>query len=336
MLSFENAYYLIGLAVIIPLVLLFVSTIYWKRKVRKALGDETLIDELTKSYSKRLFTTKFIVVTAAFVFGIFALANLHKPFSGNNEKGAGIDVMIALDVSKSMLSQDVKPSRLDKAKQCISMMIDKLGNNRVGLVVFAGQGFLQMPLTEDITEAKMYLSNATPDAVAVQGTNITSALQLCASSLDTKDKKHKAVVLISDGEDHDKRIVETLQELFDNGVVVYTVGIGTAAGSPIIEAGNVYKTDINGQTVISKLNDEELKNIAAKTEGGYYYLDNSLNTANNIAAQLNGMDKKLIEGSGGNKQYTSFFPWFIGVMILLLVIEIFIPEVKKKRFYATD
>ena len=187
-----------------------------------------------------------------------------------------------------------------------------------------------MPLTSDIAASKLYLSNATPDAVSVQGTDINNALQLCSASLDTKEKKYKAVVLITDGEDHNPNTKNILQQLYDDGVVVYTVGIGTAEGSPIIEAGNVYKTDSNGKTVISKLNEEELKAIAGKTGGAYFHLDESESTASALAAQLNSREKKLLNGEGSAREYASFYPLFAALMFILLVIEIFIPEVKKK------
>lgn len=334
MLTFEHNTFLLGLLALVPLTLLFAGVLRWKRNTRKALGDEQLIDALTVNYSPRLYNIKFILVALTLALGILAMANLRKPEAGNgDDKRAGIDVMIALDVSKSMLSHDVKPSRLEKAKQCVSMLIDGIDNNRIGLVLFAGQAFLQMPLTSDIAASKLYLSSANADAVAVQGTVISSALQLCETSLDTKEKKYKAVVLISDGEDHDPKTKDILQQLYDNGTMVYTIGIGTAGGAPIIEAGNVYKTDINGQTVISKLDEEELRTIAEKTGGAYYHLDNSLTTANAVAAQLNSMDKKQLEGSGGARQYTSFFPYFIALMLLILIAEVFIPETKKRLIY---
>lgn len=335
MLTFENHTFLLGLLALVPLALLFAGVLRWKRNTRKALGDEQLIDALTANYSPRLYNIKFILVAIALALGVLAMANLRKPkgVGSGDEKRTGIDVIVAMDVSKSMLSEDVKPSRLEKAKQCVGMLIDQLSNNRIGIVLFAGQAFLQMPLTSDITASKLYLSNANTDAVAIQGTDINSALQLCENSLNTKEKKYKAVILISDGEDHDPKTKDILQELYDNGVIVYTIGIGTPAGAPIIEAGNVYKTDINGQTVISKLNEEELKMIAEKTGGAYYHLDNSTTTANAVASQLNSMDKKLLEGTGGARQYTSFFPYFIALIILILIAEVFVPETKKQWIY---
>lgn len=335
MIMFENYIFLLGLLALVPLALLFVGVLRWKRKTRKALGDEQLINALTAGYSHRLYKLKFVLVAIALALGVLAMANLRKPKVGSTDTDRiGIDVMIALDVSKSMLSEDVKPSRLEKAKQCVSMLIDGINNNRIGLVLFAGQAFLQMPLTSDIAASKLYLSSVSTDAVAVQGTNISSALQLCANSLDTKEKKYKAIVLISDGEDHDPGTKDILQQLYDNGVVVYTIGIGTAAGAPILEDGNVYKTDINGKTVISRLDEEMLKLIAEKTGGNYFHLDNSALTAGAVAAQLNSMDKKLLAGNGGARQYTAFFPYFIALMWIVLVAELFIPETKKRWMYG--
>jgi Ca-activated chloride channel family protein len=331
MFSFEHTEYLIGLLFIIPVILLFFTVLRWKKKVRKALGDEKLINQLTKNYSEKRFRLKFLLITAAIATLIIAAANLRKPVAGEKERKAGIDVMIALDVSKSMWAEDTKPSRLDAAKQFVSSLIDRMGDNRVGLVLFAGRAFLQMPLTSDLSVAKLYVSNASPDAVPMQGTVVGDALQLCENSLDTKEKKYKSVVLISDGEDHDPNSTNVLQALSDNGVVVNTVGIGSVAGAPIMEPGaSAYKTDINGQTVISKLNEAELLQIAQQTGGVYNHLDNAETAATKVASVLDNMEKKAIESSGNMKQYDSFYFLFVLAALLLLVTEIFIPETKRK------
>src|SRR6478735_5595268 len=164
MLSFEHTEFLLGFFALLPLTIIFVLVLRWKQKVKKALGDNNLISQLTKTYSARLYKIKFIIVSIALISCIIAIANLRKPLSGDKEPTAGIDIMIALDVSKSMLSSDIKPSRLERAKQLINLLIDKLENNRLGLVIFAGQAYLQMPLTPDLAEAKMFLSNASTDA----------------------------------------------------------------------------------------------------------------------------------------------------------------------------
>jgi len=238
--------------------------------------------------------------------------------------------MIALDVSKSMWAEDVKPSRLEIAKEFTTSLIDRMDEDRVGLVLFAGRAFLQMPLTTDIAVAKLYTSNASPDAVPVQGTVVGDALQLCASSLDAKEKKYKAVILISDGEDHDPNSVRILQQLANTGVIVHTIGVGTAEGSPIMEPGaGDFKKDINGQTVISKLNEPELRLIAEQTGGSYWHLDNAEATAKEVETRLEGMDKKAIQNAGDIRQYSSLYPVFLIIALLMLIAEIFIPETKK-------
>lgn len=335
MLSFEHIEFFIGLLLLIPLVLIFVFVLRWKRKVKRTLGDEALINQLTNDYSPTLYRLKFIAVLLALVFCIAASTNIRKPENNGKEETAGIDVMIALDVSKSMLSNDIKPSRLERAKQLAAAIIDRQEDNRVGLVVFAGEAFLQMPLTPDITEARLYLSNASPDAVPVQGTNISAALEMCNNSLDTKEKKHKAIVLISDGEDHDDNAATTAARLADAGTVVYTVGIGTTDGSTIIEPGaGTVKTDIDGKTVISKLNEEELKTIASKTGGTYFYMNDVPTIATQVNSALDTIEKKLIEGTG-ERSYFSFSPIIIAVALILLVIEIFIPEKMMQRSTET-
>ena len=295
------------------------------------LGDEKLVSQLTKNYSAKRYKLKFILVSAGIIFLIVAAANLRRPITGTNEKKAGIDIMVALDVSKSMWAEDVKPSRLDAAKQFVNDLVDKLGDNRVGLVLFAGRAFLQMPLTSDFAVAKLYVSNASPDAVPVQGTVVGEALQLCSNSLDTKEKKFKAVVLISDGEDHDPESTAILQQLADNGIVVNTVGVGSVSGAPIMEPGaNSYKRSSTGATIISKLNETELQQIAQQTGGSYIHLGNAESAANQIADVLNNMEKKAIETRGGEKQYASFYAFFVLLALLILIAEIFIPETKRR------
>jgi len=331
MISFQNIEFISGLLLLVPLILIFIVVLKWKRKTRKALGDENLIAKLTAGYSAKLYQIKFVAVIIALALCITAATNVRLPLNEGKEKTAGIDIMVALDVSKSMLANDIKPSRLERAKQLVGTIIDRAESNRVGLVLFAGKAYLQMPLTPDLAEAKLFLSNASVDAVPVQGTNISEALQLCNNALDTKEKKHKAVVLISDGEDHDKTADETARTLADNGAVVYTVGIGTPEGSTITEPGTgALKTDNNGKTVISKLNEDELKDIASKTGGNYFHMENVATTAVEVGKALDGIEKKLVE-SGGEKSYFSLSPFIIAVALLLLIIEIFIPERKKNK-----
>jgi Ca-activated chloride channel homolog len=332
MLSFQHTEFLIGLAVLIPLCALFFFIIRWKKKVKKQIGDEELVNLLISDYAPKNFSFKFFLILTALALSIIGAANIRKPAKGSTGNRAGIDVMVALDVSNSMLAQDIKPNRLERAKQVLSRIIDKIGNNRMGMVVFAGQAFLQMPLTSDLAAARLYVSNASPDAVPTQGTVIGDALRLCNTALDTKEKKYKAIILISDGEDHDEKANQVLKELQDNGVVVYTIGIGSPDGAPIFDAAiNDYKKDEKGNTVISKLNEKDLQNIAEQTGGEYYLFTNADDVSNKVSASIGQMEKKQIGGTG-IRVYTSYFQWFLLAALIFLLFEIIIPERKMKWF----
>lgn len=332
MLSFQYTEFLLGLLVLIPLTLLFVFVIRWKKKVKKQIGDEELVNALTADYSPKYFVYKFLLVAAALALCILGAANLRAPAAGSTGNRSGVDVMVALDVSNSMLAQDIKPNRLERARQVLSRIIDKMGNNRMGIVVFAGQAFLQMPLTTDLGAAKLYVSNAGPDAVPTQGTVIGDALRMCNASLDTKEKKYKTVILISDGEDHDEKAEEVIKELQDNGVVVHTIGIGSPEGAPIFDpAFNDFKKDENGNTVVSKLNQQDLQMIATQTGGGYHLYTSADEVAAGVVAAIDQMEKKQIGGTG-IRIYKSYFQWFLLVAVISLILEIIIPEKKMKWF----
>jgi len=330
MLSFQNTDFLFGLLVLIPLVFLFVMVLRWKKNVKRKTGDEELINALTSDYSPKNYNYKFLLVVVALALCIIAAANMRTPAPGNTGNRAGVDVMVALDVSNSMLAQDIKPNRLERAKQVLNKIIDKMGNNRMGMVVFAGQAFLQMPLTTDLAAAKLYVSNASPDAVPTQGTVIGDALRMCSASLDTKEKKYKSIILISDGEDHDEKAEQVLKELQDNGVVVNTIGIGSPEGAPIFDpALNDYKKDETGNTVVSKLNEQDLQKIATETGGQYLLFSNADEAADKVVASIDQMEKKQIGGTG-IRVYNSFFQWFLLVAVIFLLVEIIIPERKMK------
>lgn len=308
---------------------MFIGLIYWKKWIRHKLGDKRLVDQLLKNYSSKLFKTKIIFILAAITLGIFAAANLRKPTQSATTSGSGVDVMIMLDVSKSMLSQDVKPTRLDKAKQFINNLLPKLQNNRVGLILFAGQAYLQMPLTPDVAAAKMFVANASSDLVPVQGTVFSDALTVASTSLDVKEKKYKTVVLISDGEDNDEAAVETAKELFNQGVVVHTIGIGSPEGSNIFEPGSDEpKRDMDGNIIVSRLNEQLLQKISSATKGSYQRLERINESANGVASQINAMEAKGFT-AGGNIDYINCFPVLIALALVLLVAEVFIPERKK-------
>ena len=329
---FQHIEYLILLAVIPLLTGLFVYALYKKKSSAKKIGDKGLVEILTSNYSSRAYLQKFSLIVLAVGILIMALANLRSAGSSEKISRNGIDVMIALDVSKSMLAQDIKPTRLDRAKQVLSRLVDKLSNDRVGIVVFAGKAYLQMPLTGDHAAAKMYLAAATTETVPTQGTGIGDALKSCYTSFNSKEKKYKAIVLISDGEDHDEGAVKTAAQMAQEGVVIYTVGIGSPQGSTIIdETTNQVKTDNQGNTVISKLNEDELREIAQSGNGKYMLFQNTDAVVDNITSELANMDQRNVTDDS-LINYRSFFQYFLLAAFLFLIIEMFISENKRKNY----
>jgi len=329
MFRFQHTGYFIVLAAVPILVVLYFFVLNWKRKTIRKIGDEILVKEIIKNHSPQKFALKFVLVLAAFISGVVALANLRSPKGIEKVNRNGIDIMIALDVSKSMLAQDIKPNRLDRAKQAISRLIDKLNNDRIGIVVFAGRAYLQMPLTGDHGAAKMYLSSASTDVVPTQGTVISDALKMCYSSFNAKEKKYKAVVLISDGEDHDEGALQIAGQMAQDGIIINTVGIGSLQGSTIIdELTNQEKKDNAGNTVITKLNEETLMKIAEKGNGAYRLFTGTDDLVTNLDKQLASMDQRTVtEDSLVN--YKNYFPYFLALALVLLVIELFLSERKK-------
>ncbi len=302
-----------------------------KKRTIKKIGDPELVSQLMGRYNYKGFFFKFLLVSFAMALLVLALANLRLPKGSEKINRNGIDVMIAIDVSKSMLAQDIKPTRLDRAKQLLSRLIDKLGNDRIGIVIFAGKAYLQMPLTGDHSAAKMYLSSASTESVPTQGTVIGDALKMCYASFNTKEKKYKSVLLISDGEDHDETAVQTAAQMAAEGIVINTIGIGSPEGAPIMDAETgQMKTDEAGNTVISKLNEEALKSIAQKSNGIYMLYNNTEEVASNLAAQLATMYQRTVNDDS-LINFKSFYQWFLALALLFLLIELFIREMKRTK-----
>ncbi len=294
------------------------------------MGDKKLVDLLSSSYSPGLFTLKFILVLAAFAIGVIAAMNPRKPGLTDKSNRKGIDIAIALDVSKSMLAADLPPSRLERAKQFISKLMNEMPDDRIALVWFAGKAYMQMPLSVDHGAAQLYVSAATPAAVPQQGTVISEALKMSAAVFNSADKRFKSVILISDGEDHDEDAVSTAKTLAENGVMINTVGLGSPEGATIIDpATGQNKTDDAGNTVISKLNEEGLKSIAVATNGVYVRLQNSDEAVAAVKGQLSQIEKKAFNDVS-MMNFKNYFTWFAAAMFGLLLVENFIPERKKK------
>ena len=296
------------------------------------MGDKNLVKALIKTYSPGLFSLKFGLLSIAFAAGVTTVMDLRKPGDTEGINRKGIDIVIALDVSKSMLATDLAPSRLERAKQLINKFMNAMPNDRIGLVLFAGKAYLQMPLTTDHGAAAMFVSSASPDAVPQQGTVVSEALRRSANAFNAAERRFKAVVLISDGEDHDAEAVNTAKELAEQGMMISTVGIGSPEGSYIPDpATGQNKVDpASGRAVISKLNEDELKQIAASTNGTYIRLQESDEAVKQLQAHLSQIESKAY-GDVSLVNFKAYYWWFAAAMLLLLLAEYFIPETKKAK-----
>lgn len=299
--------------------------------MRRRIGDARLVPALTRNYSSGLFTAKYAFLVMAFAAGVMAVMNLRRPAGGEGISRKGIDVVIALDVSRSMLAADLPPNRLERARQLVGKLMNAMPDDRIGLVLFAGRAYLQMPLTTDYGAAALYVSSAGPDAIPQQGTVISEALRQSANAFIATDRRFKTVVLISDGEDHDAEAVPTAKELASEGMMINTVGIGSPDGAYIPDpatGGN--KRDEAGNEVISKLNEEGLKQVAASTNGIYIRLQDSDEAVRQLLQQFSRIESKVFDDVS-LMNFKTYYGWFAGFMFLLLAAEYFIPETKKHR-----
>ena len=328
MVRFENPWFLLTLIGALILIVLFRSVVKWKKTTIKKIGDEKLIRQLINGYSPSRFQIKFFLVLLGFILTAMGVANLQSPTEVELINRQGIDVMIVLDVSKSMMAQDIQPNRLERAKQLAGKLVDKLSNDRVGLVLFAGRSYLQMPLTTDHSAAKMYINTASTSSVPTQGTVIGEALTLANSTFDEKQKKFKAVILITDGEDHDEAAVEVAKKMAEEGVLLHTIGVGSSSGTQFTdpETGEI-KRDNMGNVVMTRLNEKELIDLATVGNGEYQMLLDTETAVSKILAQIDAMEKRTITDNS-QLNYRSFFQWFIAAAIILLMAELIISERK--------
>ena len=315
---------LLWLLTIIPVIIL-AHILYTKHKRGQlaAFGDPSLLEELMPNASK-------IRPHVKFTLQIFALA---RPQYGTKEqtvKREGIEVMIALDISNSMLAEDVTPNRLDRAKQILSKLVDQMVDDKLGLVVFAGDAFTQLPITCDYVSAKMFLQNITPDLIPAQGTAIGTAINTCVRSFGAEESEaSRAIILITDGENHEDDAKAAAQAAKEKGINVFVVGIGKPEGSPIPDGRGSFKKDKSGQVVVSRLNEEMCKEIASAGNGIYVRADNSNTASRALQKELNKLATAEIETkvfTDYNEQYQSF----VLIALLLLAIEFFIFGRKNK------
>lgn len=328
MFRFEHIEYLWWLLAALPVTGLFVFFYFWRKRALKEFGNPSMVLQLIPGFSNQKHFVKFILLLLAYCFIILGLANPQIGTKQEKVQRKGIDVIIALDVSNSMRSEDVKPSRLDRAKNFISNFISQLNNDRLGLIVFAGKAYMQMPLTVDYSAARMYLNVINPGMVPTQGTNIAEAIDLANQAYPKESEAHKALIIITDGEDNEGGVDEKIEEAVKAGTKIYSVGIGSENGSPI-PMGNDFKRDDNGNIVLSKMNVEMLKDIANKGNGKFYILGSGNDEVNSLLKDLKGISARQFD----EMVFTDFddqFQWCLAIAVVLLLAEWWLSERKSK------
>lgn len=324
-----NYFYLLFLLPI--LVVLFGYVQIWKSKKQKEFGDFELLKKLspTKSIFKPIL--KFLIVMFAIFFLIFGLVNPKIGTKVEKVKREGIDIVFAIDVSKSMLAEDIAPSRIEKSKQLVSQIINNLGTDRIGIIAYAGSAFPVMPITTDFNSAKMFLQSMNVGMVSSQGTSLNAPIELAAKYFEGSPKTSKLMIMISDGEDHAEGAEDAAAEAKKLGMKIITIGVGTTTGTPIpLKSNGVlegYQLDRAGGIVTTKLNPEVLENLAKTANGGYVNGSNTKETIDFIKKQLNSIQKtEFSEVDTANFQ--SQFQWFLGIAFLLLILDVFLLETK--------
>ena len=327
----DEKIYLYFLAVIPIIVMLFLVNLYWKRKKQLEFGDVELVKKLSPEKSVFKPVLKITVLLLALASLIIGLANPKIGSKMETVKREGIDVVFAIDVSKSMLAEDMAPNRLDKTKQIVSQIINQLGSDRIGMVAYAGSAFPVLPITTDYGVAKMYLQGMNTDMVSSQGTSLEEAIKLSANYFDKGNATNKLIILISDGEDHSDGVDGAIEEALKIKAKVITIGVGTEKGGPIpIKRNGVvenFKRDQNDEVVVTKMNQEILKQIGKGTKGGYVYGGNTKDVLDYVKNALDNIEKTEFETTQV-ADFQSQFQWFLGIAFALLFIDIFLLERK--------
>ena len=333
MYQLEETTYLYILILLPIILLVFLYNKYWQKiTIKKYFDDATfnfLSPELssTKSYIKTSLTLLIISIL------VFGLVNPKIGTELKTVKREGVDIVFAIDVSKSMLAEDIAPNRIFKAKRLVSEIFNKLGSDRVGIIAYASTAIPVLPITNDFSSAKMFLESLNTDMLSSQGTSIVEAIELSKGYFDDENQTNRVLCILSDGEDHEYDENQFISTLSDSGIIILSVGLGSIKGAPIpIKENNIvksYKKDDKGEVVITKLNDELLKKIATQSSGKYIKGDNTSLVVDEIINELKEMDKKEFE----SKQFVSFkdqFQWFLGAGLLLFLVNSIIFDKKTK------
>ena len=332
MLRYDNIEFLYLLALIPVLIIGIIMYSKWQKNSILKFGDINLLNQLMQSHSifrKKIKNTLFVL---AITFLIVGLSNPQVGTKMEEVKREGVDLMIAIDLSYSMMAQDIKPNRLERAKQAISRLIDKLEGDRIGLVVFAGEAYVQLPITTDYSAAKLFLSTVNTSIIPTQGTKIGNAIDLCSKSFDKENAQSKAIIIITDGETHDEEAIESAKKAKEEGIYIHTLGMGLTKGGPIpiynkYGSTSEFRKDRQGNVIITKLNESMLEEIALAGEGTYIRANNSKSGLSSLFEEINKMEKKEI-GTMIFTNYKDRFQIFIGISLVLLILNLFFLERK--------
>jgi Ca-activated chloride channel family protein len=328
MIRFAHPDYFYLLLILPVLLLFFLYHLRWKKQAIRRFGDAQIVHQLMPRQSKSKGIIKFLLVIIAMIYLIIGMIDPQIGSKLEKVKREGIDLYIALDVSNSMLAEDIKPNRLERAKLAISNLLDKLQGDRIGIIIFAGNAYKQLPLTTDYSAARLFLSVVDTKIVPTQGTAIGEAIDMATLSFGESDH-NKAIIVITDGENHEDDAIEAAKKANELGVKVFTIGMGLPEGAPIPVAENTsqkgFKKDREGKTVITKLDEEMLRKVAAAGGGAYARANNATTGLNKIFDEINAIDKKEIE----TRQFTNYedrFQFYLWMALVFLIIELLIAD----------
>jgi Ca-activated chloride channel family protein len=334
MFQLEESKYLYLLLIVPILVVFFVFNFYWKTQKQKEFGDLELVKKLIPDYSSFKSILKFLLVVIGLSAVIFAIANPRLGTKMETIKRDGIDIVFALDVSKSMLAEDIAPNRLEKSKQIINQIINNLQGDRIGLIAYAGSAYPILPMTSDYSIGKMYLQNANTNMLSSQGTALNQAINQATNFFDD-DQQSKLLILVSDGEDHGDDANEALESAKEKGIKIVTISVGSAKGGqiPLKENGKIlgYKKDLNGEVVVTKMNAESLKKIAEVTKGKYLDGNNTKSVVDNLQTVLGSIEKNESE-TQQIAEFKTLYQWILSLGFLLLFLDLLLFERKTTWF----
>lgn len=332
MLRFANPEYLYFLLIIPVMIILHVlMNMVQKRKLKK-YGDINLLKDLMPDFSAIRFHSKIVILMIVFALICFMMARPQAGTTVDNSEREGIETIICMDISNSMLAEDIQPSRLDKSKMLVSRLVDSFKDDKVGLIVFAGEAYTQLPITADFVSAKMFLDQINPSLIQVQGTDIQAAIDLASHSFTQQEKVGKAIIVITDGENHEGGANEAAKAAAAAGMRVYVMGVGSEDGSPFkLPGASDYKKDEDGNIVVTKLNSTMCKEIAQAGQGAYIHVDNSNSAQESLEKELSKLAKAQMNITSYSEYDEQF--WVFGILaLLLLFIEVVIMEKKNPLF----